>query len=156
MGEASQYIHQKRKVEWVRPKLIYPHVRRVRQGWRCNHVTYIHISRHMKSAPYNPNKNNIFSSQLKKNLYIYWEQPIYYSQYVAKKRNILFLKQQLWRFAVCSQQKWGKKQFLNRQIRTCGFHCVAKHVQGSLKICTLFLVYSQTWLILPRDARHSG
>ncbi len=156
MGEASQYIHQKRKVEWVRPKLIYPHVRRVRQGWRCNHVTYIHISRHMKSASYNPNKNNIFSSQLKKKyLHILGAAYLLFA-ICCQKRNIFFLINKFEGLQFAVNKSEGKNNLKNRQIHTCGFHCVAKHVQRSLKICTLFPVYSQTGLILPRDDRHSG
>jgi len=33
-------------------------------------------------------------------------------------------------------------------------HCVAENVKGWLKICTLFLVYSLTWLNLPKDNGH--
>jgi len=36
----------------------------------------------------------------------------------------------------------------------CGCHCVAKNMEGWLKICTLFLIYNQIWLNLPRDNCH--
>jgi hypothetical protein len=32
--------------------------------------------------------------------------------------------------------------------------CVAKHIEGWLKICSLFLVYNRMWLNVPRDDRH--
>jgi hypothetical protein len=44
-----------------------------------------------------------------------------------------------------------KKKSKNRQIHICGFHCAAKHIEGWLKICTLFQVCSQIWLNLPKD-----
>jgi hypothetical protein len=33
------------------------------------------------------------------------------------------------------------------------FHCVAKHIEGRFNIFTLFLIYSQIWLNLPKDDR---
>ncbi len=36
----------------------------------------------------------------------------------------------------------------------CDFHCVAKDIEGWLKICSLILIYSQIWLNPPRDNRH--
>jgi hypothetical protein len=43
---------------------------------------------------------------------------------------------------IFSHQKWGKKGAKNSQIGICGFHCVAKNIEGWLKICTLFVVYT--------------
>jgi hypothetical protein len=55
---------------------------------------------------------------------------------------------------VFSHQKWKRKKVKNCQIRTCGFHCIAKHKEGSLKLCALFVVCSQIWLNLRRDDCH--
>jgi hypothetical protein len=44
-----------------------------------------------------------------------------------------------------------KEKSKNCQIHICGFHCVAKHIIRWLKICSLFLVYSQIWLNLYTD-----
>jgi hypothetical protein len=54
---------------------------------------------------------------------------------------------------ISSCEKWGKTS-KNHQIHICGFHSTAKHMEALLKICTLFLVYSQIWLNLPRDDCH--
>jgi hypothetical protein len=47
-----------------------------------------------------------------------------------------------------------KSKWKNWYFKVLGFHCVAKNIDGWLKICTLFLVCSQMWLHLPRDNRH--
>ncbi len=39
----------------------------------------------------------------------------------------------------------------NLQIPISGFQCVAKNIKGWLKFYISYLVYSQVWLILPRD-----
>jgi hypothetical protein len=44
----------------------------------------------------------------------------------------------------------GKKK-KKSQIRICGFHCVAKPIEGWLNICTLFLARSHIWLNLHRE-----
>jgi hypothetical protein len=49
-----------------------------------------------------------------------------------------------------------KKGSINPQISILGFQCVAKNIEGSLKICTSYLVYSQICLNFPQDASHSG
>jgi hypothetical protein len=54
---------------------------------------------------------------------------------------------------IFSHQKRGKKGE-NSQIGICGFHCVAKNIEGWLKICSLFVVYSQDLLNLPKGDRH--
>ncbi len=54
------------------------------------------------------------------------------------------------RFSITRSEKKGK----NHQIHMIGFHCVARNIEGSLKICALFLVYSQIWLNLLRDDSH--
>jgi len=41
-----------------------------------------------------------------------------------------------------------EKKWKNCQIHTCGFHCIAKHKEGSLKLCALLVVCSQIWLNL--------
>jgi hypothetical protein len=45
-------------------------------------------------------------------------------------------------------KKWGRKKSKNCQIHICDFHCGAKHIEGWLNICSLFLVYSQSLLNL--------
>ncbi len=57
----------------------------------------------------------------------------------------------LWGFQLPEVRKEKSK---NCQIHICGFHCVAKHIIRWLKICTLFLVYSQIWLNLHTDDCH--
>ncbi len=44
----------------------------------------------------------------------------------------------------------------NSQIHIFGFHFVAKHIEGWLNMCTLFLAYNQVWLNLPTHNRHFG
>jgi len=39
-------------------------------------------------------------------------------------------------------------------IHICGWHHVAKHIERLLKICILFLIYSQIWLNFPEDDCH--
>jgi hypothetical protein len=43
-----------------------------------------------------------------------------------------------------------EKKWKNCQIHTCGFHCIAKHKEGSLKLCALLVLCSQIWLNLRR------
>jgi hypothetical protein len=50
------------------------------------------------------------------------------------------------RFSVARSEE--KKSKIH-QIHILGFHCVAKTIEQWLKICMLFLVYSQIWLNLP-------
>ncbi len=47
-----------------------------------------------------------------------------------------------------------KKNSKHHQIFIVGFQCVAKNIKKSLKMCTLYLNYSQIWLNLLRDDRH--
>jgi len=55
--------------------------------------------------------------------------------------------------AIFSRQKKKKKK--TRQKRILDFSIEqAKNIEGWLKIYTLFLVYSQIWLSLPKDDRH--
>ncbi len=57
-------------------------------------------------------------------------------------------------FGGFSRQKWGKeKKKKNHHILIFGSHCLAKK-KLLLKICTLFLVYSQIWLNIPFDDCH--
>jgi len=39
----------------------------------------------------------------------------------------------------------------NHQIHICGFHCVYKHIEGQLNICTSFVIHSHNWLNLHMD-----
>jgi len=56
-----------------------------------------------------------------------------------------------WRFFY-ARSEWRGKNGKNCQIHICVFHCVVKHIcTRILKICILFLVYSQNSLNLPRD-----
>jgi hypothetical protein len=54
-------------------------------------------------------------------------------------------------YEVFSCQKWGKKKVKIAKFIYVVFHCVAKHIIRWLKICSLFLVYSQIWLNLQTD-----
>jgi hypothetical protein len=47
-----------------------------------------------------------------------------------------------------------KKNSKHHQIFIVGFQCVAKNIKKSLKMCALYLNYSQIWLNLLRDDRH--
>jgi len=60
-------------------------------------------------------------------------------------------KKWFWRFSV---SRCARKKRENQHIHIFNFYCVAKNIEGWLKICTLFLVYSQIWLNLPRDDCH--
>jgi len=56
-----------------------------------------------------------------------------------------------WRLSMARSEKKISKY---RQIFIMGFQCVAKNIKESLKMCTLYLNYSQIWLNLLRDDRH--
>jgi hypothetical protein len=74
----------------------------------------------------------------------------------AKKRNSKIQKRSddFGGFQSPKVRKFRKKERNNCQIHILfSFHCVAK---GWFKICTLFLVYSQIWINLPRDDHHFG
>jgi hypothetical protein len=43
-------------------------------------------------------------------------------------------------FACFQSPKVREKKFKNFQSHTCGFHCIAKHQEGSLKLCALFVL----------------
>jgi hypothetical protein len=60
-------------------------------------------------------------------------------------------KKWFWRFSV---YRCARKKRENQHIHMFNFYCVAKNIEGWLKICTLFLAYSQIWLNLPRDDCH--
>ncbi len=67
------------------------------------------------------------------------------------KKNLKFKKEA--NFGGFQLSEMRKKSW-NDQNRILGFHCVIKHIEGSLKICTLCLIYSQIWLNFPKDDCH--
>ncbi len=46
-----------------------------------------------------------------------------------------------WRFSIARNK--GLKISKNHRIPTFGFECVAKDIEGGLKFCTSYMVYSQ-------------
>jgi hypothetical protein len=63
------------------------------------------------------------------------------------------------------QKKWFEKFSVTKseekrdkiaRLVYVGFHCVAKNIEAWLKICALFVVYSQHLLNLPKHDRHFG
>jgi hypothetical protein len=76
----------------------------------------------------------------------------FYWRYIAKLRNRKNRNKVI--LELYNRQKGGGKESKNCQIHICGFPCVAKDIEGRLKICTLFLFNSQIWLNLSRHDRH--
>jgi hypothetical protein len=57
----------------------------------------------------------------------------------------------LWRFSIARSEGEKSKNF---QIFVFGFQCVAKDMEGWLKFCTSYMVYSHIWLNLPKNDGH--
>ncbi len=70
----------------------------------------------------------------------------------TKKKFKFFLKKRCGLGDFQSPGRRGKKNF-NHQICIFGFDHVTNNINGWLKICILFLVYSQIWLNLLMDNR---
>jgi hypothetical protein len=51
---------------------------------------------------------------------------------------------------VFKRQKWGKKLVKIKIKSIFGSECVAKNIQGWLKFCIAYGVYSQIWLNFPK------
>jgi hypothetical protein len=94
----------------------------------------------------------------KKRLYIYnhYEQICFFDWlYITRKWNKKFKKTYFGGFQWPKVRGGGEKtKGRNCQMFICDFHCVAKDIEGWLKICSLILIYSQIWLNPPRDNRH--
>jgi hypothetical protein len=53
---------------------------------------------------------------------------------------------------VFTRQKWKKKISKKIQVFILGFSVGSQNIEGQLKICSSYLIYSQIWLNFPRDA----
>ncbi len=82
-------------------------------------------------------------------------QRIFFNSEISPKseiKQIKFEKEWFCSFSVAKSEGGKKGKF--HMIHILGFHWVAKHIEGWLKICTLFLVFSQIWLNRLMDDGH--
>jgi hypothetical protein len=54
----------------------------------------------------------------------------------------------------CPNRTWVNQHLHWHEIYICDFHCVVKHINGLLKICTLLWVYSHILANEAKDGRH--